>query len=61
MKDIKDFDLNITNESNDVKNDGKVNPQSTGIISTIAWSIIGISHATTQFGGDATWTEAPKC
>lgn len=59
MEELKDFDLNITQEqSHEVS---EIEPRSTSVVSTVIWSLVGISNATTQFGGDPTWTENSKC
>lgn len=59
LEELKDFDLNITQEQN--ASATNIEPRSTSVVSTVIWSIIGISNATTQFGGDPTWTENSKC
>lgn len=59
VEELKDFDLNITQEqSHEVS---EIEPRSTSVVSTVIWSLVGISNATTQFGGDPTWTENSKC
>ncbi|EGO8264844.1 hypothetical protein IGM14_000036 [Enterococcus sp. DIV2349] len=60
MEDLKDFDLNITQETQE-NSSVDIQPRSTSVVSTVIWSIIGTSAATTQFGGDPTWTENSKC
>lgn len=54
----KDFNLNVTKV--DDQNVHQVQTMST-VPCSIVYSIIGISAATTQFGGNSSWTETKKC
>ncbi|MCH4004199.1 MAG: hypothetical protein LKH43_07965 [Lactobacillus crispatus] len=58
MSMANDFNLNVTKV--DRENGHQVQAMST-VPCSIVYSIIGISGATTQFGGNSSWTETKKC